>query len=69
MPQAERANGFSAYPLKVDKTMTLSEARSYIGKRCSIGWKNVREQEEITISVIQDMLYLPLFFFSFTADR
>ena len=41
--------------------MTLAEARSYVGKRCSIRWKNHVGQEQITQSVVHDVLYVPIY--------
>ena len=41
--------------------MTLAEARSYVGKNCSIRWKNHAGQEQITLSVVHDVLYVPMY--------
>ncbi|HZT42011.1 MAG TPA: hypothetical protein VFA07_07465 [Chthonomonadaceae bacterium] len=41
--------------------MTLAEARSYVGKRCSIRWRDHAGQEQITRSVVHDVLYVPLY--------
>ena len=41
--------------------MTLAEARSFVGKRCSIRWTNHTGQEQVTHSMVYDVLYMPLY--------
>jgi hypothetical protein len=41
--------------------MLLSEAKEYIGKVCSISWRDRTGAEIVTVSKIYDATYVPLY--------
>jgi hypothetical protein len=41
--------------------MLLAEAKSYIGKTCSIAWQDRTGKEFITVSKVYDATYVPLY--------
>lgn len=41
--------------------MLLPEARTYIGKKCAVRWRDRHGNEQTTIAPIRDVTYVPLY--------
>ena len=41
--------------------MLLNEAKSYIGKQCTIVWTDRVGKEQVTVSKVYDATYVPLY--------
>ncbi len=41
--------------------MLLNEAKSYIGKQCTIVWKDRVGKEQVTVSKVYDATFVPLY--------
>jgi len=41
--------------------MSISQAKSYVGKLCSIQWTDHLGRDHTTLSIVHDVLFLPLY--------